>query len=141
MAARRNIAHSSAKSVAAMVTMDSATTNEVKDGKTVLVFEHRLALAEQLRSTPTYMSVEEEYHIEVHEYEADATHRQAIEKSKVHVSSVGSTICSQADISRADESDTGAFDLDRFAQDLVSTCTFADLQSVVIVGGSSSSPG
>eukprot|EP00972_Heterocapsa_arctica_P106586 15699822-Heterocapsa_arctica.AAC.1 len=55
--------------------------------------------------------------IAVHEYRSDATQQQAIEKSKVHVSSIVSSIC-PADIpERADNNGATAIDVDRFSRE------------------------
>ena len=100
LALRRNIAHVSQKAVAAIVTKDTAATNEVLDKKSVGTYEHRLALAKTLRSIEIYgdaspldleVAPADDCRVEVHEYKGDATNQEAIERSKVHVSMITSS--------------------------------------------------
>ena len=64
--------------------------------------------------------------VAVHEYRGDATHQESIEKSKVHVSKIVSSMFSLSDIEEA----SGPFDINSFSQDVVTTSCYGDLLTV-----------
>ena len=83
LAHRRNMGHCSALVAARMVT-EAAFGGEVKDRKSVLMYEHRLACAKTRKSALMYEdALSADTDVSVHSYKADATHQQAVEKSKV----------------------------------------------------------
>ena len=98
LAIRRNIAHASAKATAEMVTGTDAAPGSggrVQDPHTVVSYEHRASIAKALRSRDFYSrptAEEAANQVEVHLLKCDGTHSQAIEKSKVHVSAVHSSV-------------------------------------------------
>jgi hypothetical protein len=90
LAARRSIAHASQRSTVAMIT--HGMEGEVYDHHTVGRWEHRLAAAKTVRSLCNYAGVKPDLAIfEVHGYRADATHQDAVERSKVHVGEITSS--------------------------------------------------
>jgi hypothetical protein len=134
LAFRRNVAHASARATAAMVTAGTAG-GEVHDPKTVILYEHRLAIGKTLRSQGLYQALDEcDLAVEVHQYKGDGTHQQAIEKSKVHVSSIASSVCTLGSVQQCAGADH-RFDLELFGSQVVSTTTFGDLQTVILGTG------
>lgn len=60
------------------------STNTISDKKSVIMYEHRMSVAKTIRSKMVYAESDEDpIAIAVHLYSADATHQQAVEKSKV----------------------------------------------------------
>ena len=131
LASRRNIAHAGRESTAEMVTSDMGG-RAVTDPKTISLFEHRLAAAKTVRSKDVYAQASVTSLFEVHGYAADATHHEAIERNKVHVSSISSIMASAQAVNDTTASDARLhfFDVDYFESACESMSMFGDLQVV-----------
>ena len=97
LAIRRNCGHSSAAVTCAMVACGELGGN-VTDRRTVWVYEHRLACAKRVRSSAMYQSCFNNTSdiCEVHRIASDATHHEAVQRKKVHMSLITSVCAPHA---------------------------------------------
>ncbi|CAK0844631.1 unnamed protein product, partial [Prorocentrum cordatum] len=99
LAVRRNVGHASAAATALMVTGEGE--GGVKDKNAVVSYEHRAAAGKVIRSKVFYSEpegVDLSQQLEIHLLKCDGTNSELIQKKKVHVSMVHSSLC---DVSEA----------------------------------------
>ncbi|CAK0805617.1 unnamed protein product, partial [Prorocentrum cordatum] len=92
LAVRRNVGHASTMATLAMMTGDGP--GSIKDPNTVVSYEHRAAAAKVVRSAAFYDDAIGDLtdQLEVHLLKCDGTNAELIQRKKVHVSTVHSSL-------------------------------------------------
>ena len=140
LAMRRNLGHSGAKTAAMMITGfdggpaadQMVQAHAVSDKKTIFIWEHRLAAAKFIKSMHSYQDWEADLGFEVHEWRADATHEESVEKAKVHLAIIASCMASKHDVDLLDAGGPWwtSEHADEFEKQLFTITTMADMLKV-----------
>ncbi|CAK0828843.1 unnamed protein product [Prorocentrum cordatum] len=116
LAVRRNLGRASTAATLAMVTGDGE--GSVEDPNTVVSYEHRAAVGKVLRSRVFYdddVGVVADQ-LEIHPLECDATNAELIQRKKVHVSMMHSSICNLSHAASLNSGDPAPTDVAEAAE-------------------------